>query len=227
MIKTLLPLLSVLVAAGLLVAYHLGWISGDVLVGVAVALPLPGLPDLVRALRQRAGATITLPANTELTLLNQLGELSLRWSAQPTSKQQAAELLAILDQHMDRAEAALPAALRPPTPPRPRPGELVLLLALLVLQPACALRGALLACAASEVAPAVSTAAELALHQGEGWQDALARLVVRAGECAVRAAVRAVAERPVGAAPATLVAAAGVSPQDVQLRAQAWLQGRR
>lgn len=123
----------------------------------------------------------------------------------------------------------------PPAPPASPPSLPIALLLLLLpllgsLVWGCspALRGALLACAAAEVSPAVSTAAELALHQGEGWQEALARLVLSAGECAVRAAVRAVADRPPAAQPMGLMAAgAGVSPQEVQARAQSWIKGRR
>jgi len=128
-----------------------------------------------------------------------------------------------------------PAPPPPPAPPASPPGlpPIALLLLLLPLLGSLvwgcspALRGALLACAAAEVSPTVSTAAELALHQGEGWQEALARLVLSAGECAVRAAVRAVADRPPAAQPMGLMAGAGVSPQEVQARAQSWIKGRR
>ncbi len=110
-----------------------------------------------------------------------------------------------------------------------RPGDLAL--AVLLLTSACspALRGSLLACAAAEVAPAVSAATDLALHQGEGWQEQLAKLVLSYGECAVRAAVRAVADRPVEPAAAALVALpdAPVTAEEAQRRARDWLRGRQ
>lgn len=184
-----------------------------------------------------------LPAGTELGLLEQLGALSLRWANQPSKQAQAEELLAILDKHMDRAEAALPAALRPPAIP---PIALFLLLPLLALAPSCASwpawRSALAGCGV-QIAPAgVEAGVALALRGGDGWTAALAGLASTYGDCLVKAQVlrhaqgegpepprsQAVAAPLEGLIGGELTASSSqVSKAEAERRAAAWLRGHR
>lgn len=83
----------------------------------------------------------------------------------------------------------VPAPASPPRPPIPPAAAAVLLL----LLPGCAnwpeWRAALTACGVQLAPAGVTTGVALALHKGEGWQDALESLVGTYGECLIKAEV--------------------------------------
>lgn len=123
----------------------------------------------------------------------------------------------------------------PPPTPVPGSGRLVLLLLPLlggaVLLLGCATLGsALKTCAVQAVPATVVTGVNLALHQAEGWEKALADLVKDFGACVVRTEVELQARpQAVGTTAAALVGAsilsgvAAVDDAEAQRRARAWL----
>jgi len=139
-----------------------------------------------------------------------------------------------------------PVAPPPATPPGLPPAALAFLVPFLLLAPSCASwpawRAALAACGV-QVAPAgVQSGVALALHKGDGWEEALGELVATYGGCLIKAQVQAHAEGAGSDPPraqaetaplASLIggelgaAPSAVTRAEAQQRAAAWLRGHR
>lgn len=114
----------------------------------------------------------------------------------------------------------------PTTPPSLPPAALAFLVPFLLLVAACGSLGtSLKTCAVSAIPGVVTEGVGVALHRGEGWEQALGDLVTRFGLCVVKAEVGAQAARtpPIAIASLESASEATVSEQEAAARARAWL----